>query len=434
MKRLLIITYYWPPSGGGGVMRWLKFVKYFREFGWEPVVYTPENPEMPAEDESLFTQVPEGITVIKRPVWEPYSLYKRFTGQKKDRRINTGFLAESETPKLTEQLSVWIRGNFFIPDARKYWIKPSVSFLKKYLDENPVDAIISTGPPHSMHLIGLGIKKSLNIPWVADFRDPWTNIDFYPKLKLTRWADKKHRRLEKEVLSKADEVVTVSWNWAKDFQKIVDRDVKVITNGYDSADFPEEHEKTEVDKKFTLVHIGAMNADRNPENLWKVLSEMVNTVEGFKENLEIRLIGSNDVSVVSSLGKNGLIENTKLISYLPHGEVLQQTRSAQILLLPLNDTPNVSGIIPGKLYEYLASRRPILCIGPEDGDSARIIAESKSGKISEFSETKGLHQIMNSYYSEYIEKGVIDLQAVNIERFSRKELTGKMVNLLDSLC
>lgn len=171
MKRVLIITYYWPPSGGSGVQRWLKFVKYLREFGWEPVVYTPENPEMPSSDTSLLSEVSEDIEIIKTKIWEPYSFYKRFIGKKKSEKINTGFLSESKKPKLTEALSVWIRGNIFIPDARKFWIKPSVKFLKKYLADNPVDAMVSTGPPHSMHLIALGIKKSLNTPWIADFRD-----------------------------------------------------------------------------------------------------------------------------------------------------------------------------------------------------------------------------------------------------------------------
>ncbi|MBE9481851.1 MAG: glycosyl transferase family 1, partial [Bacteroidetes bacterium] len=175
MKKVLIITYYWPPSGGAGVQRWLKFVKYLREFGWEPIVYTPENPEAPDIDNSLEKDIPDNLTVIKRKIWEPYTAYKKFIGQEKEQKINAGFLSENKKPKLSENISVWIRGNFFIPDARKFWIKPSVKFLTNYLKNNPVDAMISSGPPHSMHMIALGLKQRLGIPWLADFRDPWTN-------------------------------------------------------------------------------------------------------------------------------------------------------------------------------------------------------------------------------------------------------------------
>jgi glycosyltransferase involved in cell wall biosynthesis len=433
MKRVLIITYYWPPSGGGGVMRWLKFVRYFREYGWEPVVYTPENPEMPAVDQSLSEQIPKDLEIVKRPVWEPYTLYKKFTGQKKDRRINTGFLAENETPGLTEELSVWIRGNFFIPDARKYWIKPSIKFLKKYLLENPVDAVVSTGPPHSMHLIALGIKKKFDLPWIADFRDPWTNIDFYPKLKLTRWADRKHRKLEMKVLREADRVVTVSWNWAEDFKRIYSREVDVITNGFDAADFSGSPGSNKPDSKFSLVHIGAMNADRNPDVLWTVLGEMCRDNKTFKEQLEIKLIGSNDISVTSSLEKNGLMGNASIVSYLPHAEVIHQTRTAQVLLLPLNDTPNVLGIIPGKLYEYLASCRPILCLGPRNGDSSRIIKEAKSGTVLSFDDAPGMAEVLLAWFSEYSETGSVENKAGNIDQFSRKKLTSKMAAILESI-
>ena len=430
MKKVLIITYYWPPSGGGGVQRWLKFAKYLREFGWEPIIYTPENPEMPAVDESLLQEIPEGIEVIKHPIWEPFTLYKRFTGQKKDKRINTGFLSENEKPKFAEDLAVWIRGNFFIPDARKFWIRPSIKFLRKYLKNNPVDAIVSTGPPHSMHIIAMGLKKSLNIPWVADFRDPWTNIDFYPKLKLSKWADNKHKRLEKKVLKSANEVVTVSWNWAKDFQSIVQREVKVITNGFDQDNF-KDTAGIKLDKQFTLVHIGAMNADRNPESLWKALGELVESVPGFGDELEIKLIGSNDISVQRSLESNGLISNVKFVKYLSHKDVVKVIRSAQVLLLPLNNTPNVLGIIPGKLYEYLAAKRPIVCIGPANGDSAKIIAETGSGNTFGFDDVDALKDGLLEMYRKFRSR-ILELEHGKVDQYERRNLTKRMGQVLNS--
>ena len=205
--------------------------KYLSDFGWQPVVYTTENGEMPAIDPSLEKDIRPDTIVIKKPIWEPYSIYKRLTGRKRDERMGAGFLTEKKKSSKIENLAVWIRGNLFIPDARKYWIKPSVRYLQKYLRENPVDAIISTGPPHSMHLIALALKNKLNIPWIADFRDPWTKIDFYDKLRLSNRADKKHRRLEKVVIQTANIVVTVSWQWSDEFIKMGAVRTEVVTNG-----------------------------------------------------------------------------------------------------------------------------------------------------------------------------------------------------------
>lgn len=414
-------------------MRWLKFARYFRNFGWEPVIYTPENPEMPAEDPTLLEQVPGGMKVIKRPVWEPYALYKRFTGQQQDRKINTGFLSEDESSGFTERLSVWVRGNFFIPDARKHWIRPSVHFLRKYLAEHPVDAVVSTGPPHSMHLIAKGLKKSLGLPWIADFRDPWTNIDFYDKLKLTAMADRKHRKLEMQVLQEADAVVTVSWQWAEGFSRMAGREIQVVTNGFDESDFLSAPDTVPSPDRFSLVHIGSMNADRNPETLWKVLARLTAEDQELQDSLEIKLIGSTDISVRKSLEKSGLLRFCQLEPFLPHGDVLLHTMQSQLLLLPLNDTPNVGGIIPGKLYEYLASRRPILCIGPEGGDCARIIRETKSGSTVGFGDEEATEKIVLQYFDEFRKKRQLAGNASDITAYSRKVLTGKMAGILDSL-
>lgn len=430
MKKVLIITYYWPPSGGAGVQRWLKFVKYLRQFGWEPLVYTPENPEAPAIDNSLQKDVPENVTVLKTKIWEPYNLYKSFIGQKKDEKINAGFLTEKKKPGLTQKISVWIRGNWFIPDARKFWITPSVEFLSEYLKKNPVDAMVSTGPPHSMHLIALGLKRKLNIPWLADFRDPWTNIDFYDKLKLTKSSDEKHKKLELEVLKNADKVVVVSWNWAKDFEKILKRNYEVITNGFDEEDFNQSSSKP--DDKFSISHIGAMNKDRNPHEFWKALKELSNENESLKKDLRIRLIGKNDISVIDSIEQNGLKGFTETISYLPHNEVLKQICTSQLLLLPLNDTPNTLGIIPGKIFEYLAAKRPIFAIGNENGDSARIIREANAGVVCDFRNKEKIKQELKKMYEEY-KNGNLKINSEKIDIHSRKNKTAELAAVLNSL-
>jgi glycosyltransferase involved in cell wall biosynthesis len=430
MKRVLIISYYWPPSGGAGVQRWLKFTKYLRDFGWEPVIYTPENPEYPQADESLFKDIPIGIEVIKKTIWEPYDAYKRFIGQKKEDKIQAGFLSEKKKNPVIENLSVWIRGNLFIPDARRYWIKPSIRFLLKYLKAHPVEAIVSTGPPHSMHLIALGLKNKLTIPWLADFRDPWTGIDFYDKLHLTKQANNKHHRLEKAVLSGADRVTIVSWNWAVDFNSLYPRKYDVVTNGFDPDDFKIPDRK--VATTFELTHIGSLNKDRNPELLWEVLAEICSENKVFSDDLRLRFIGKCDVSLFQSLEKYRLLSLTEKIEYMPHNEVLKESAGSQVLLLLLNNTPNVMGIIPGKIFEYLATRRPILCIGPTNGDSARIIREAHAGITCDFNDKISIRNALLELYDRY-KQGALRDQEGKIDAFSRKALTGKISSILNEL-
>lgn len=430
MKKVLILTYYWPPSGGGGVHRNLKYAKYFREFGWEPVIYTAEDADYPSVDESLFRDVPDGIEVVKHPIWEPYDVYRKFVGIKKDKKIYSGFISENKKMGLAQRMAVWIRGNFFIPDARKFWIKPSVKFLKAYLKEHPVDAILSSGPPHSMHLIGRGLKRATGLPWVADFRDPWTNIDFYEQLQLTRWADAKHKRLERSVLQEADAVATVSWHWADDFKGLGAPGVKVITNGYDPEDFAFAAEPNP--KEFSLAHIGSLNQDRNPPHLWAALRRLCEEVPGLRGDLVIRFVGNTDLSVKTALEKEGLIDKADFQPYMPHKEVLRTLKSSQVPLLLLNDTPNVLGVVPGKLYEYMASERPILAIGPPEGDAARILRETGAGTVCGFADEEGMVAAVRDLYASY-RAGTLKGGGEGIERYSRRGVTGQMAQVLDGL-
>ncbi|MEI7595141.1 MAG: glycosyl transferase family 1 [Bacteroidota bacterium] len=426
MKKVLIITYYWPPSGGAGVQRWLKFVKYFRDFGWEPIVYTPLNGEFPVIDLSLEKDIPSGIKVIKHPIWEPYSFYKKFTGQKKSSKINHGFLSENKKPKFSEKISVWLRGNFFIPDARVFWVKPSIKFLTKYLTENPVDAIVSSGPPHSMHLIANNLKQKFHVKWIADFRDPWTEIDFYKDLMLSNWADKKHRKLEHEILTNADEVVVIGNTMAEGFKNIVNREYQVITNGYDESDIAINKV---LDEKFSLAHIGTINKDRNPESLWIVLQEKIqNTV--FASKLEIKLIGKVDYQVIQQIEQYKLTDYLNKVDYIPHEEVIKQQQSSFILLLLLNNTPNAKGILTGKFFEYLAAKRPILAIGPTDGDVAKILNETDAGRISDFNDTQSLSNNIDYYFNQFLSK-TKESKTPNISQYSRRELTKEFSKILN---
>ncbi|MDY0101442.1 MAG: glycosyltransferase [Lentimicrobium sp.] len=431
LRKVLIITYYWPPSGGAGVQRWLKFVKYLRSFGWEPVIFTPENPEYPSNDESLVKDIPEGVQVVKIPIWEPYQFYKKLIGAGKSERINAGFLSEKKRPGMAERFSIWLRGNFFIPDARKFWIKPAIKFLTIYLKNHPVEAIVSTGPPHSMHMIAKGVKKNTGLPWLADFRDPWTNIDFYHELMLTKWADRKHHRQELSVLKEADEVVVISNSMKSDFLKIYDRNYMVITNGFDIDDVADM--EVSLDRKFSIAHIGTMVKTRNPQALWEALKSLIVGIPGFDEDIEIKLVGSVDFSVMESIADTGLSEYVNRIAYLPHHDVIRVQQQSQVLLLLINDTPNAKVILPGKFFEYMAAKRPILCIGPKDGDAAKVIADTGSGYVIEKEKVDGIAKVILSLYTEY-KSGQLKVDSHGIEQFSRKSLTGMMAKRLDSIC
>ncbi len=427
MKKILIITYYWPPSGGGGVMRWLKMSKYLPEFGWQPIIYTPENPDSSVTDESLLKEIHPEVVELKTPIWEPYDFYRKLTGKKSGTKFKAGYISEASSGDWKSKLSVFIRGNFMIPDPRKFWIKPSVKYLSQFLEDNKIDAIVSTGPPHSTHLIALGLKKKFDIPWIADFRDPWTKIDFYEKLRLTRWADKKHHNLERKVLRKADHVVTVSPGCAADLETITGKHVEIIYNGYDPEDF--NFEKPKLDKLFTITHFGSFNRDRNPHFLWKALGELARNNIRFKELLRIQLIGQTDVSVINSIKENNLFANLDLIDHMPHKEGLIKISKSQILLLPINNAPSAKGILTGKMFEYLAVQRPILAIGPTDADFAKIIRETQSGISVGFDDLQEMKKILSDYFDLFLQNK-LQFKSGSIERFSRKKLANRFIQLL----
>ena len=431
LRKVLIITYYWPPSGGAGVQRWLKFSKYLREYGWEPVIYTPENPEAPAVDHSLENDIPEGITVIKLPIFEPYSAYKRFVGMKPGDKVNAGFLQEKEKPGRAEGFAVWLRGNFFIPDARRFWINPSIKYLTKYLKDNPVDAIVSTGPPHSMHLIAMHLNKLFNIPWLADFRDPWTGIDFYHQLKLTSFANKLHHKLEKKVLSTATEVTVISRDMMNEFNGIVERGYKLVTNGYDEEDIS-PLPQNQLDNEFTISHIGSLNPARNPLILWKVLAEMVKNNPLFANALRIKLVGKVDIGVMKSIEDFGLTEYLTRIEYMPHRDVMHEIQKSQVLLLLINNTPNAKGILTGKIFEYLGSGRPILNIGPEDGDAAAMLTNADAGQTAGYQNEEAMQRILNDYFIKFSEQR-LESNTGNRLKYSRNELTKQIAGILDEM-
>ncbi|MBL7946085.1 MAG: glycosyltransferase [Flavobacteriales bacterium] len=423
MKRVLIIAYYWPPNAGVGVYRWLKFAKYLPQFGWQPVVYTPENPELMAVDETLLKDVPVEAEVIKAPITEPYAWYKRFTGKKTDERLQTAFLKEEgDGPTWKEDLANWVRSNFFIPDARVWWVKPSVKRLEQYLKEHPVEVIVTTGSPHSLHLIGGELKKRTGIPWLADFRDPWTNIDFYGQLKLTRWADAKQHRLEREVLTGADSVITVSWRWAEELKALGAKQVEVITNGFDPADLPSP--PAEVDAEWSLVHVGSISATRDVPELWRALAERISSDDEFRSRFKLRLIGGVDHTVQHSIKAAGLSSYTERYTHLPHHEALRQMQRARVLLLPVNDTPNVGGFLPAKVFEYLSTGRPILSIAPLDAEIGRVL--SAPHVIVPRRDEHAMKEAVNALFAHTSGANTA------LASYDRRNLTRRLVTLLEN--
>ena len=429
-KKVLIITYYWPPGGGAGVQRWLKFVKYLPQFGWDAIVYTPANGEMPVLDPSLEKDVPSDTLVIRRPIWEPYSLYKLFIGAQKNERINTGFLSENKRPGIAQRLSVWLRGNLFIPDARCFWINPSVRYLRNWLRSNHVDAIISSGPPHSMHLIARDIANETGLPWIADFRDPWTNIDYYKDLHLSQWADRKHRRLEASVIKQASKVVVVGSGMRDEFKAAYGIEPEVITNGYDEDDFKVDDISPSSD--FVLAHVGTLVPSRNPVQLWKVLGEMVRENPRFRSVFKLRLVGKVDVTIREAIKLSGLTGHVEYIDYITHDRVPIELKKASALLLVLNDTPNAKGILTGKLFEYLAAQRTVICLGPRDGDAAKVLDETGAGVTVSFNDANGIKKMMEDVFKRY-ESGSLRLDGRQSVQYSRRSLSQQLSMLLDTL-
>ena len=419
-KKVLIITYYWPPAGGSGVQRWLKFSKYLRGFDIEPVIYTIDNPSYPILDKSSESEIPKDLEILKQAIFEPNSMLSFFGGNNK--KESAGFL--NPNPTFFGSIIQYIRANYFIPDARKFWIQPSVNFLSNYLENNHIDAIITTGPPHSMHLIGLELKKKLGIKWISDFRDPWTEIDYFQQLPLTKKATKKHHDLEQEVLRKSDMVVVVGETMKEKFLKHTKR-IKVLTNGFDTI---KTSLTQELDQKFSITHVGLMNSDRNPTILWEVLNEISNTNPDFKNDLRIKLIGEIDDAVIQDL-KVFVHEIIERIPYLDHKDVSKYQASSQVLLLSINEVPSAKGIITGKIFEYLQAKRPILAIGPEDGDAAMILKNANAGTIVGFKNKTALKATILNLYKDYKE-GVLFVKSVNIEQYHRKNITSQLAEVI----
>ncbi|MCD0466364.1 glycosyltransferase family 4 protein [Flavobacterium sp. ENC] len=423
-KKLLIITYYFPPAGGPGVQRWLKFVKYLPEFNIQPIVYVPENPTYPIVDEGLVSEISDQVIVLKNKIWEPYQLASVFS-KNKTKKISSGIFPQKKKQTFLDKTFLWVRGNLFIPDARVFWVKPSVVYLEKYIRENNIDTIVTSGPPHSLHLIGLELKQKLNIKWLADFRDPWTTIGYHKALRLSSYAAGKHKKLEHKVLNSADTIIVTSKTTKTEFEAITNKPISVITNGYDV----ENVEKQVLDTKFTLAHIGSFLSDRNPEFLWESLVELLTEIPDFKSHLEIKLIGAVSQEVLDAIDQHKLGDYLNLLGYVSHREAIAHQKKSQVLLLIEINSEDTKSIIPGKLFEYMVSERPIIAIGPQGSDFAAIVKETNTGVFFDYSEKAKLKSVILDFYNQFLE-GKLQSNGIGLQQYSRKNLTGQLVELI----
>ena len=352
-KRVLIVSYYWPPSGGGGVQRWLKFAKLLPDEGWEPVVVTPSNPDVPVADPSLLEDVSQQLEVWSFPVWEPTRFLKRLGLGGGTSRLG------AERPSSRSFLSAfvsWVRGNVFVPDARVSWVRPTTRKVLRRLKENPVDVVVTTGPPHSMHLIGLAIKRATGMPWVADFRDPWSTMDYLEDFGLTETSRRRLERLEREVVQTADRVLVTSPGALNELGVAPGKGI-VIPNGWDRDDFPASPPEPPTRGAPVLGHFGALYGSRNPKALWPALSEA-----GWK----LLLAGPVTDDVMRDIERAGV--DVTHVGDLPHRESVAQMHKCHGLLVTHNNSRSARSSTPGKVFECLATGRPLLVIGPAESD------------------------------------------------------------------
>lgn len=432
-KKVLIITYYWPPSGGSGVQRWLKFVKYLPEFGWIPYVYTPENPSFAIQDESLLKNVPPETRVIKRPIWEPYEIFAKLgvlVGSKKVSKPTE--LVSLQNKSLFQRLSTWIRANLFFPDPRIFWKKPSVEFLQEFLKKEGIKVIVTTGPPHSMHLIGLSLKqKNKDLRWIADFRDPWTKWDFLHTLHLSSFARHVHEKLERKVLKAADAVISVTPSFVSDFESLGGRTVHLLTNGYDEDDF--KSLLIEKSDHFIIRHVGIVNEKCNPRPFMLALKDVVQRDSTFANLVRVEFNGEvhpdfkrfiHDDAVLSAI--------TVFTGNVPHGKLISLYGSSAILLLVMEGYTD-TGIIPGKVFEYLATGLPVMSVGNVEGDAALFLKNTGTGVVFESQDSEAIQHYILTMFQKWQtsdHQQFVNADAVN---YSRRALTGRLCDVMNSI-
>nr|MBI1230284.1 glycosyl transferase [Cytophagales bacterium] len=423
-KRVLIITYYWPPSAGSGVQRWVKFSKYLPGFGWEPVIFTPENPDFDLKDPLMAKEVSVDTEVLKFPIWEPFQLLRML---KKEPLKDPAIILETDRKNLLDKAAIWLRANAIIPDPRIYWVKPSVKFLGQLVDSNDFQAVITTGPPHSLHLIGRALRRNYGIPWLADFRDPWSMWEFLDTLPMTSWARRKHRQLEASVFEEADALVTISPTFQQEMEQLSGRTVQLITNGFDPQDLPEgfdQHPPTS--ETLQVVYTGVIDAIRNPLPFLKALKSVFEQVD---RGVQLTFVGRVSQQLRQVVDEDSWFsKHVVFAGYVPHSAVFEYYAKASLLLLILTNTKNAKGNIPGKVFEYIATGRRIIALGDPEGDTAQILRKAGAGDVFRHEDVEGVSAFLENFQ---FHGDIGDYQVAG--KYDRKNLTGKLANVLNEI-
>jgi hypothetical protein len=436
MRKVLMITYHWPPAGGPGVQRILKFAKYLPAFGWTPLILTVAEGEYPATDESLVQEIPADLRVFKTKSLGPFSLYKRLTGMPDDARIPTAVLAERQSD-WKKKLAHWVRLNLFIPDAKIGWRPFAVHQGKSIVRQFQPDVIFSSSPPPVVHLIARKLKKTGDLKWVADFRDPWTDIHYYEDQNRLKIADRLDTRLELSVLRSADRISCISrLDIELDFGRKVDHTKCInIPNGYDEDDFKNLIDKDRIEGLFNLMHLGAVGRERIPHLLLKSIRQLADEKRIRAGSFKLTFVGKVVPDLLAAAKQIQVESFIETIPYLPHKESLEQGRASSALLLLITQSKMNRRILPGKTFEYMRLAKPILALGPEDGEVARLLKESGTGQVIGYQDGSAIYQQLKNLISvsEKTEnRTVTDLS--KIQRFSRQHLAGELADLFNSLC
>ena len=430
LKKILVISYYWPPGGGAGVQRILKFVKYFPENGFQPFVVTvdEEKASYPVIDKSLNAEVPHEAEVIRTGTFEPFDIYSKLIGKKS---IPTGFSNETD-PGMIQKLSRFIRGNFFIPDARKGWIKFAFTEACKLIEKEKIDIVITTSPPHSAQLVGLKLKKKYKINWIADLRDPWTDIYYYKEFKHLPFAEKLDKKYERLVLENADKIITVSNDLKRMFlqksDSIDEKKFTIIPNGFDEDDFKNLKKPDKTQNDFIISYTGTLAESYNPQIFFDELKKVV--TENPEINIKLRFIGSPADSMMNRIREMSMSSNLEVIPTVSHERSVEYLNESTLLLLVIPEVKNDKGILTGKLFEYLASGKTIVCIGPEDGEAAAVISKCKAGKTFERNNEYGLSEYLSGLVQYWKVKGDLNIENDLYKKYSRRSQTKYLCEVL----
>ncbi len=429
MKQVLIITYYWPPGSGPGVQRWLKMSGLLPEHGYMPTIITVRDGSYPNMDPSLLAEVHPDIEVIRTETREPFTLFNRLRG-KKGKEVSVGLIGIKDSKSPIQQFAIWVRANFFIPDARKGWKPFALKAAREVIARKGIDTVITSGPPHSTHVVGKELKKKHGLRWIADFRDPWANIYYHDLMPISEHSLNKHRRQESDILSTADAVTVVSPGMKREFEDRAKK-IAVIFNGYDEADFDRSGTASE-QGQFTLSYIGNLKPNQNVPVLWKVLSELLKENEAFARAFRLQLIGRKDEHIIAQLKKLIPAKNLQLVDYVAHHEAAQAMQDTSLLLFVIPKAENNELILTGKLFEYLASGTTMLSLGPVNGDAASILKESGRDAMIEYHDEHAIRKnILASFESfAHPDSGQHEVNDA-VKAFSRKGQTDKLIQLIE---